>query len=468
MITGRKIHYLEAITVNNELGKIIRVRRESMGWNLEYLSEQLGTTVSGLSKMESGIQRIDSEVLLRLSDVFKMGLDDFLNRGDRKNNEQHLIKEANPNTIADDLLQVLNQYSNARNEDFGNHSLSIHIRRKLKSAIYDEAGLDPNIYHVVGSVGQGQWAEVPWLSVYMRDITISATKGYYIVYLFNADGSGVYVSLNQGWTYFKEKYGTKKGVDMIKRTAHIMREKLNTISYDMKLFTINLKGRGPLAKGYEAGHICGTFYDAKNFPNSEKVVADLHSLIKVYGEIQKIKGMREIDELNDFLLLEEDGLFLEDSVSEENFQKEVQEKISEGSSGEKVDQKLPRRFPVRSREGKESYPRRSNVSAEALKEAGYECLIDGSHKTFTSKATKSQYVESHHIVPMSKQERYEYELDQSANIASLCPNCHRLIHLGADIEREELLRALYLQRRDRLEKIGIEITFSQIKEMYGF
>ncbi|MER2079418.1 MrcB family domain-containing protein [Psychrobacillus psychrotolerans] len=457
--------------MNNEIGQIIRAQRESRGWSLDYLSEQIGTNVSGLSKMENGYQKIDSEMLIRISDVLNTGLDDLLNRRNRNRNkiEHHVFKMGKAERIAEDLLQVLIQYNTAKQEAFGNHTLSNHVRKILKSDVYDEAGLDPKAYHVVGSVGQGQWAEIPWLSIFMRDITISATKGYYIVYLFNADGSGVYVSLNQGWTYFKDKYGTKNGVDMIKRTAGIMRNKLHTIPSDMQLLSIDLKGRGPLAKGYESGHICGKYYDVNDFPSSDKIVTDLLSLINVYIEINQIKGVREVGELNDYLLLEEDGLFIENSESEESFQKEVQSQASEdGLKNELEDRKLPRRLPVRSREGRESYSRRSFVSAEAIKEAGFSCIINGTHKTFTSKATLHQYVESHHIVPMSKQDQFEYELDQTANIAALCPNCHRLIHLGTDMEREDILRQLYLQRRDRLENIGIEITFSQLKLMYGF
>lgn len=376
---------------------------------------------------------------------------------------------SNSHNIAEDLLRVLSQYNTAKQEEFGNHQLSFHVRRKLKSTVYSEAQLDPEFYHVVGSVGQGQWAEIPWLSVYMRNITISATNGYYIVYLFNTDGSGVYVSLNQGWTYFKDKYGTKKGIDMIKKTATIMREKLHMIPDDMQLLTIDLKGRGPLAKGYEAGHICGVYYETSDFPSSVKVVDDLQRLINVYLEIYKIKGIRKVGELNDYLLLEEDGLFLEESDSEESFQEDVQEQSNVAETiNEKEDQKLPRRLPVRSKEGKESYPRRSYVSAEAIKEGGYGCHIDRSHQTFTSKASKQQYVESHHIVPMSLQKQFENELDQTANIIALCPNCHRLVHLGSDIEREELLRTVFIKRRDRLKNIGIEMTYSQLKQIYGF
>ena len=35
---------------------------------------------------------------------------------------------------------------------------------------------------VEGSPGQGNWAAVPWISVFDPAITTSATRGYYVVY----------------------------------------------------------------------------------------------------------------------------------------------------------------------------------------------------------------------------------------------------------------------------------------------
>ena len=55
--------------MSNEIGKIIRARRESNGWNLEELSSRLNVTISALSKMESGAQRIDSKLLINLSEI---------------------------------------------------------------------------------------------------------------------------------------------------------------------------------------------------------------------------------------------------------------------------------------------------------------------------------------------------------------------------------------------------------------
>ncbi|ETB72596.1 hypothetical protein A943_04165 [Bacillus sp. CPSM8] len=128
------------------------------------------------------------------------------------------------------------------------------ICHEIKDTLFKVVDLDPNIYHVAGSVGKGRWAEIPWVSIFLKNLTTSATRGYYIVYLFRADGSGVYVSFNQGWTYFKEKCGTKIGREKIQKTASIIREKLNTIHQYMNLTNIDLKSEGDLARGYELGN----------------------------------------------------------------------------------------------------------------------------------------------------------------------------------------------------------------------
>jgi hypothetical protein len=55
-------------------------------------------------------------------------------------------------------------------------------------------------YRVKGSVGLGNWSETPWVGVFDPMVTESAQRGFYVVYLFRKDGSGVYLSLNQGTT----------------------------------------------------------------------------------------------------------------------------------------------------------------------------------------------------------------------------------------------------------------------------
>lgn len=120
--------------------------------------------------------------------------------------EQDTLKE-----ISLMLIEIINQFPIQRNNSFANNPLGELIRQELPELFYRALGLDRNFYKVTGSVGKGQWAEVPWISIFIQDITKSATKGYYIVFLFSSDGKSVFMSLNQGWTYYRDKYGTKIG-----------------------------------------------------------------------------------------------------------------------------------------------------------------------------------------------------------------------------------------------------------------
>jgi len=58
---------------------------------------------------------------------------------------------------------------------------------------------------VKGSIGQGNWAAIPWLAILDRRITTSTTHGLYVVFLFRSDMRGVYLTLNQGVTRFRER-----------------------------------------------------------------------------------------------------------------------------------------------------------------------------------------------------------------------------------------------------------------------
>lgn len=92
----------------------------------------------------------------------------------------------------------------------------------------------------------------------------------------------------------------------------------------MNLLNIDLKGNGDLARGYELGHICGRNYDVSNIPSKEEFITDLQNLLITYKEIEGLIGKRSIEQFNDFILLQEDGLFTDDTTNEEEYQLAVQ------------------------------------------------------------------------------------------------------------------------------------------------
>lgn len=209
------------------------------------------------------------------------------------------------------LSKILNEYNGAKGELFKAHQLANYLRVDSKQIIEEVASIDTSKYKVEGSPGKGNWADVPWIAVFDKDITLTATKGYDIVYLFCADMSGVYISLNQGWTYFKDKYGVKDGRKKIAQVSSAWKNILSSTLTDFSYDPIDLKIKSNnLAEGYELGHICGKFYDNNNIPNDKELIQDLQKLLGVYRELKGRLKKSSIEKTNDYLIVNSElGLF---------------------------------------------------------------------------------------------------------------------------------------------------------------
>jgi len=99
------------------------------------------------------------------------------------------------NKLASYCLDILNDYPDEFFKSFSNekkvYKLIVNeIPRLLKT------NNDLPIHE--GSAGKGRWSAVPWVCTFDKRITTSANDGVYIVLLFSADGSGVYLCIAQG------------------------------------------------------------------------------------------------------------------------------------------------------------------------------------------------------------------------------------------------------------------------------
>jgi len=106
--------------------------------------------------------------------------------------------------IREDLLEVLNGYAGARQEVFADNAMAQLVRAGLPASIRNALPGDDELLLVKGSAGQGNWARGPWAAVFNRLVTDGAQRGFYPVYLFAEDMSGVYLSINQAMTEAKE------------------------------------------------------------------------------------------------------------------------------------------------------------------------------------------------------------------------------------------------------------------------
>lgn len=106
-------------------------------------------------------------------------------------------------------------------------------------------------------------------------------------------------------------------------------------------------------------------------------------------------------------------------------------------------------------------------AANAKAVANYLCEFDCNHITFTSKSNNNNYVEAHHLVPIQLQSKFLYSLDIEANIVSLCPVCHRMIHLATPEEKKEIITKLYNDRIKRLKECNIMIELEDLISFYS-
>lgn len=97
------------------------------------------------------------------------------------------------------LREPIDNYLVAKEGSFAGNDLADKLRKVFPQMIGDIL-TDKIRYKVVGSPGKGNWTDCPWIAILDRLITKTPQSGYYPVFIFKADMTGVYLSLNQGVT----------------------------------------------------------------------------------------------------------------------------------------------------------------------------------------------------------------------------------------------------------------------------
>lgn len=168
-----------------------------------------------------------------------------------------------------------------------------------------------------------------------------------------------------------------------------------------------------------------------------------------------------VDIVNRVLAYKQD--YLDDDAKEDSIYQEEVNEVAVNPNSVTSYKKEPRREPVLIG-GREVYQRNVKIAKEVLVAKHFKCEIDGTHEMFKKKNSDELYAEAHHIVPMSKQKDYESDLDNKANIACLCSNCHRKIHYGEDAPK--LIEKLYNSHKDILKASGINISLDELIDIY--
>ncbi|MFJ3386379.1 HNH endonuclease [Lysinibacillus sp. NPDC086135] len=197
-------------------------------------------------------------------------------------------------------------------------------------------------------------------------------------------------------------------------------------------------------------------------PNELKSVWD-----KFKGFNQSFQKL-DVNQFNSFcrlLLNKKIRYVLEENQDEEYFQEEIERTEIDSSI---VVEDIPRE-PIKGKYNHSlttKWKRNHVTSKKAIVLAGFKCEYDNSHMFFKSSTTGENYVEAHHLIPMEFQKQFGKSLDVEANIISLCALCHKKVHHSTMEEKKTILKSIFLERRNRLEKCEISIELEDLITMY--
>lgn len=152
---------------------------------------------------------------------------------------------------------------------------------------------------VQGKDGDGNKAEIPWVRLASKELSPSATKGWYVVFLFSAKGSNCYLSLGHASTTYDgdsmerryQKALTPEVADGLMRWGR-EKLKLNDIKNPRLKFSRNLEAKGNLAEAYDRTSLCGFEYRKESIPADEQIFSDVEFLL---GLLSKIYQLQETD-----------------------------------------------------------------------------------------------------------------------------------------------------------------------------
>lgn len=190
--------------------------------------------------------------------------------------------------VQENLEVILERYTQARlGEPFsGNHELCA-VFESIREELFNSNVVRsrPNL-RVKYSVGQGNWARVPWIAFLDERETTSTQKGVYCVYLFRQDMSGVYVTFNQGVTELIRQNGRPRAHQELRRRAEAIHQYCNGLLINgFSLGTdIDLCADPGLGSDYEYSTIAHKFYAAGRIPEESTMVRDLEMALNAYND----------------------------------------------------------------------------------------------------------------------------------------------------------------------------------------
>jgi hypothetical protein len=174
----------------------------------------------------------------------------------------------------------------------------LELRRCLVGILSGSAQLATLDLEAAVGGHQGSYGPVPWVRVFSREMSPNATAGIYLAYLFAADGSRAYLSLQQGSSELRS--GRMRPVSDAGRlrangaaARSSIRELIESPLGTGLVVALDLaSSRAPVKQyarqrisNYEHANILAVRYDSREIPPEENMLADLGRMLTLLAAL---------------------------------------------------------------------------------------------------------------------------------------------------------------------------------------
>jgi 5-methylcytosine-specific restriction protein B len=196
------------------------------------------------------------------------------------------LRSAEQSPLREGLETVLSRYGTAReSEPFGSTNSLWSTFARLERALRESQPIQTrSSVSVKASLGQGNWAKVPWIALLDNRETTTAQAGVYGVLLFRQDMTGVYITLNQGVTQITQELGVVAGRDALRTRAREIRARCEALAYRGYTLDdeIDLRTDAGLGARFEDSTIAYKLYERGAVPSDSEILADVDALLEAY------------------------------------------------------------------------------------------------------------------------------------------------------------------------------------------
>lgn len=142
--------------------------------------------------------------------------------------------------------------------------------------------------NVQGRDGTGLKTFVPWVRIHSPELSPSAQSGWYAVYLFRADGSGVHLCISHGSTRFDggdfKPRSREEAEGLMVWARRLIGLEAKSMGFEEG---IDLSSKEKLSSAYERTTAYSLFYASGEIPDDERLALDAEKAVGLVGQLYR-------------------------------------------------------------------------------------------------------------------------------------------------------------------------------------